>query len=244
MSNSTLWRRATLFLLAVPLLAAAGCGSSGSAARHPSPSASTVVTTHACLRGAGARAQTTGGEQPVEFAEFGTGSRAVVLSNQSDEDLCAWLPFARQMASNGFRAVVYDYAVAPEQDPITIASYLRAHGVTAVALMGASQGGKGSIMAATAMRPAPQAVVTLSAEEHYGGRLIVDYARNEQAPILFVSAAHDAYSAAPAGRLFDKVAPAKVKRLIIVPGSAHGTALLAQPAVVASVLAFLAAHDR
>ena len=50
------------------------------------------------------------GSLPV--AVLGTGSRGVLLSNQSDEDLCAWLPLARTLARSGFRVGLYDYSGA------------------------------------------------------------------------------------------------------------------------------------
>jgi len=58
-----------------------------------------------------------------------------------------------------------------------------------------------------------------------------------------VSVAHP-YGAASATRTSYKIAPAPAKQLVIVPGAAHGTALLARPAIARDITAFLQRHDR
>jgi hypothetical protein len=60
---------------------------------------------------------------------LGTGRRGVVLSNQSDQNLCGWLPFAKTLATRGFRALVYDYDTAdPAGNVVKAAARLRALG--------------------------------------------------------------------------------------------------------------------
>jgi hypothetical protein len=49
-----------------------------------------------------------------QAAVLGTGRLGVVLSNQSDQNLCGWLPFAKTLATRGFRALVYDYDTAAD----------------------------------------------------------------------------------------------------------------------------------
>ena len=39
---------------------------------------------------------------------FGHGRTGVVLANQSDEDLCGWLPFARAAAGQGLLMLAFD----------------------------------------------------------------------------------------------------------------------------------------
>src|SRR5512133_2932729 len=45
-------------------------------------------------------------------AVLGHGPAGVVLSNQSDRNLCGWLPFGRVLAARGFQALLYDYGIA------------------------------------------------------------------------------------------------------------------------------------
>jgi pimeloyl-ACP methyl ester carboxylesterase len=86
--------------------------------------------------------------------------------------------------------------------------------------------------------------VSLSAEAALQGTAVAPYAAKLTAPALFVTATGDEYGAATATPGFEKAAPAKAKRLVVVPGTAHGTALLAQPAIARDVTQFLARYDR
>ena len=58
-------------------------------------------------------------------AACGTGSTAAVLSNESDLDLCAWLPFARFLVRHGIRVLVYGYTGPSQSDPVAAARELR-----------------------------------------------------------------------------------------------------------------------
>jgi pimeloyl-ACP methyl ester carboxylesterase len=73
---------------------------------------------------------------------------------------------------------------------------------------------------------------------------VAPYARKLAIPTFYASAADDPYGAASATRTFYKVAPATAKQLMIVPGAAHGTALLASPALARDVTTFIQQHDR
>lgn len=41
------------------------------------------------------------------------GPRVVVLSNQSDEDLCSWRPISARLAASGYRVVLWDFGGGP-----------------------------------------------------------------------------------------------------------------------------------
>jgi pimeloyl-ACP methyl ester carboxylesterase len=112
-----------------------------------------------------------------------------------------------------------------------------------VALIGASEGAKTSIVDGATVSPPVQAVVSLSAEAALQGVAVAPYAAKLRVPTMFVTAAHDAYGATSATTGFYRAAPARTKRLVTVPGSAHGTALLRSAAVTTAVLAFVVAHD-
>lgn len=216
-------------------------------ARSPAPSAADrrYLGDHPCLVGRGATLTSVpDNRSTLAFATLGDGPHAVVLSNQSDEDLCSWIGFAATLQRDGFRVVLYDYALTPDLDLPLIARYLRRHGARSIALVGASIGGMGTIMTAAKLRPRPDAIVTLSAEFLYNGTYIAPFAARVTSPVLFVAARmDDGPLSHPTTPHFLRVCPAKVKKADIVPGSAHGTALLRNPAIVAEVVHFLNLHD-
>ena len=142
----------------------AGCASSTDARSTPSPS----PWPWPCLNGTRTTLVGVPGTSPVlDIAVAGSGDRAVVFSDESDKDLCSWLPYARMLAADGFRVVVYDYALGPRDDLAHVTGYLRAHGAHAIAFVGASEGAKASIVAGTTLRV--PAVVSLSAEDALQG---------------------------------------------------------------------------
>ena len=251
MSSST-YSRPALFAASLALLAACSSDSGGRSGSAPpstaAPGSSTSSASSAsnslaqwpCLDGSGATRLDLPGTPALTAAALGSSRRAVVFVNESDQDLCSWLAYAKTLT--GYRVVLYDYAATPQGDLARVDGYLRANGASAVAFVGASQGAKASIIAAVAARP--QAVVSLSAENALQGTAIAPYAARLRAPTLFVTAAADQYGAASATPGFEKVAPAEAKRLVVVPGTAHGTALLAQAAIARDVTQFLARYDR
>ena len=165
----------------------------------------------------------------------GAGSRGVVLSNQSDENLCSWAPFARTLARAGFHIALYDYGnTSPDAEAVAAAAVLRGLGVTKIALVGASEGAKASILGAARARAA--AVVSLSAERYLGGIDVVPAARRLTAPVLYLYAKSDPYSGSDTPTLY-RATKERAKTLVALSGSAHGTALL--PRVSTRILAFL-----
>jgi len=178
---------------------------------------------------------------------LGTGGRGVVLSNQSDEDLCAWLPFARRLVARGYRVALWNNAGNPAAQLSPLVSGLRTAGAQSVVLVGASQGAKASLIAATAITPAVDGVVALSPEAALRGDPVAPHVARLAVPLLLVTAADDPYGSADACREFDRIAPVTDKRLLVLPGNAHGTALLTgsdQERVDAAVTDFLSSHPR
>jgi hypothetical protein len=221
----------------------AGCGSAGGASRAPTTGPAAPATSAAgprwpCLAKFGARQASTSDGVPI--AVVGRGRAVVVLSNQSDQDACGWAGFVPALLRGHHAVVLYDYASDPVSNLESVVRFVRSTGTRTVALAGASEGAKTSIIAAVKVRP--DAVVSLSAEAELGSRPVAPYAARLRAPTLFASADDDPYGALSATRGFFRSAPAHGKRLVTVPGSAHGTALLAMPTVRKAVLDFLAAH--
>jgi hypothetical protein len=51
-----------------------------------------------------------GGVLGLSMSVVGKGPRGVVLSNQSDNSPCGWLPLTRRLVRTGFRVAVYYYS--------------------------------------------------------------------------------------------------------------------------------------
>jgi pimeloyl-ACP methyl ester carboxylesterase len=195
-----------------------------------------------CLRegpGVAITSFSAGGNPAEPAAILGTGTTGIVLSNESDLPLCGWLPFARTLAGHGLRVLLYDYATGdPVGEATAAAGVLRHAGATRVLLGGASEGAKASILAAAADHDVA-GIVGLSPERFLAGQDVSGAARRLSVPALFAVARQDPYSrdATPA---LARLAPGP-KRLVAVPGTAHGVALLrGAPAatVGAAVLGF------
>jgi hypothetical protein len=89
-----------------------------------------------CLNGTNATVVAVPGTSPVlNLAVVGSGNRAVVFSDESDADLCSWLPYARTLAGDGLRVVLYDYSLGPGDDLAHVTGYLRAHAAHGTALL-------------------------------------------------------------------------------------------------------------
>jgi pimeloyl-ACP methyl ester carboxylesterase len=220
----------------------AGCGGGGhptnTATSTPAGTPRPAAGLDGCLRpGPGVRIAEVGGAQA---GIVGTGSTGIVLLNESDENLCSWVPFARTLAGAGYRALLTDVTAATQDDFAPVAArYLRAHGAERVVLMGASVGARASLAAAA--RVHVDAAVALSAEQltTNGPPDLLGILPHLRVPTLMVYTRDDGYIGGMdiARNLYRHVA-AKDKHLLILPGDAHGTATL--PKAKAAILRFLA----
>jgi pimeloyl-ACP methyl ester carboxylesterase len=240
--------RSVAIVLCAAVVVLGGCAGQ-KAAESPAPptTAARPAALDGCVRPGSAQLVDVGGGHQV--AVLGRGPVGVVLSNQSDQNLCGWLPFARMLAARGFRVLVYDYGITadPAGDVAKAAATLRELGVRTVMLTGASQGAKASLIAAPAIRPPVGGVVSLSAERTMGGQEVQPFAAKLRAAVLFVVARGDPYGAADATpRLYRVAAKASSRRLVLMPGDAHGTGLLTGPngaRVRSMIIDFLSEHS-
>ena len=173
---------------------------------------------------------------------LGHGRTGVVLANQSDEDLCGWLHFARATAAQGLRVLAFDYGSgAPQREVAAAAGELRRLGAARIVLAGASEGAKAAILAEAARPRLAVALVALSPERSLRGTDVLPAARRLRVPALFVVSAHDPYSAEDTQTLAHAASRAPA-RLVTVPGAAHGVDLVRDASVAtvgAAVLDFL-----
>src|SRR6266498_4180833 len=228
-------RIATLLAFALLVGACSGRAPSGS------PSGTSPPTTQGPLDGCVPTGQASlvdlgGGHQA---AVLGSGGNGVVLSNQSDQNLCGWLPFGKVLAERGFRVLLYDYGAAtdPAGDVALAAAKLRSLGAGTVQLVGASEGAKASLIAATTLQPPPAAVVSLSAERTLQGTDVLPAAAKLRAPVLFVTARDDSLVGDATGQLYRAATRSASRRLEVVAGDAHGTGLLGGAAAATTTAA-------
>jgi pimeloyl-ACP methyl ester carboxylesterase len=224
-------------VLALLALLAAGCGGSDhrAATAPPPPKVSVSNAFDDCLR-PGPTVQMVKvpapGEQLPAVVLGSGGTTGVVFANQSGSIACGWLPYARDVARNGVRSLVFDYGIAEREDEVLAAArWLRTHGARRVVLVGASIGGRAVVTAAARARAGEvDAVVSLSGERILGGQrdIIVD-ARRLRLPALWVSSLNDGYTnfAAETRQLYRAArGHARPDRLLVVGGDDHGIDLL------------------
>jgi dienelactone hydrolase len=235
--------------LLTALLLLAACGGTGgpstTRARHPVAAARRV---DGCLSlGPGARRvvlRPRGGD-PLDAVLIGRGSTVFVLSDESDENLCSWLPFVAELRARGYGALLYDY-LDPSQLSADAAAGARAAlaaGSRQVVLMGASVGARASIEAAASNPPGLSAVIALSAERTVRSDPtdLTGPARRDRIPTLVVGARQDPYVEGFTPVLLHALG-ARDKQSLILAGLDHGTALLTDangPRVRASIFAFV-----
>jgi pimeloyl-ACP methyl ester carboxylesterase len=226
----------------IAALALAGCGGGGgsttSVADQPvvRPAAHTV---DGCLT-LGAHARRVRVPHTVTSAvRIGTGRRAgVVFANQSGGNICGWVPLARALARRGATAVLYD---GMPGDPAGVAAAvrtLRRAGLHRVVVVGASVGGRAVVQLAARRTVPLDAVISLSAERlDRSTPDLIHAARRVRTPSFYVSSKADGYTSfAQDTRQLYAATPARDKRILVVPGDAHGTDLLPQARVREAVV--------
>lgn len=238
-------------LTAVLLLTACG-GTPSPSAKHAGHSVAAARRIDVCLSlGPAARRVVLRpqGRTPVDAVLVGRGDTVFVLSDESDENLCSWLPFVAELRARGYAALLYDY-LDPTQLPADAAAGARAAlaaGARRAVLMGASVGARASIEAAASSPPGVSAVIALSAEQTVRSDPtdLTGPARRDRIATLLVDARHDPYVEGFTPLLFHALGE-RDKRALTLPGLDHGTALLTGqngPRVRAAIFAFVSAQS-
>jgi dienelactone hydrolase len=174
---------------------------------------------------------------------LGRGPRGIVLAHGRGGDLCQWLPYARELASSGYRVLAYDTRTDTRVDRELAAAVeaLRRSGADRVAAAGSSLGALAAITGSAALPVPPDAVLSLSSPSGFGRLNAVEAARRLQVPILFAAAEEDQPFADDARELYAAAGSAE-RRLEILAGSAHGVDMLADTALRSLFDSFLADH--
>jgi dienelactone hydrolase len=182
-------------------------------------------------------------DTPLAGLVLGKGPRGVVFSQGLGENVCMWLPYARQLAAAGRRVLAYDARRGPRIDLDVAAAVeaLRRTGSEDVALVGSSRGGTAALIAAASLSKAPAAVVSLSGPESFGPLHALPAVRRLHSPVFFAAARDDEPFASDAPVMY-AASPSPERRLEILPGLDHGVQLLDNASFRSRVTAFIAAH--
>jgi alpha/beta superfamily hydrolase len=163
---------------------------------------------------------------------YGQGTRAIILSNEGDNDAFAWVPMAQQFASMGYLVLGYSYRPEvstadglPSQglrDLRAAIAFIQSRHVTGITLMGSSLGGLISLKEATTERF--DALVSISAPVAFEDVQLSDAElRRITTPKLFVTSdLNDPYTS-DTYHMFNVTPQPKEER--IYPGRIHGLAL-------------------
>ena len=247
-----MWVRA---LLIGAVLATASCAADRQPASAPSPSvsvtpSSTVSALGGCLGPDKAQLRTLPGGPSIGV--LGDGLSGVVIAYERNGTVCTWLPLADALVSRRYRVALFDYSgtQTPQRDVADVTAELRRRGVGRVFLVGGSLGGAAVLHGGVEITPPVAGVVNLAGGLPDG----VAMARRLRVPLLLVAARNDSILAdldAPAPRWMNQLYQAATRtpdrRIVLVPGTEHASALFISPQaqpVQDAVLAFLDQHNR
>ena len=188
----------------------------------------------------------TADDRALVGVQLGSGPVGIVLAHGSQGSLCEWIGYARELAGAGYRALAYD--AGPEfsgvgLDAEAATEALRRAGAQKVVIMGSSLGALAALVAGAALPVQPDAVVSLSAPASLGYLHGLDAVARLHAPVFFMAAQDDQPFSHDARSLYAAAASAD-KRLQVVPGSNHGSGLLEDPSLKATVWSFIASRTR
>ncbi|MCH0563474.1 MULTISPECIES: alpha/beta hydrolase [unclassified Streptomyces] len=179
----------------------------------------------------------------VHAYETGSGTTGVILSHQVDNDVCAWIPRADELAEDGYRVIAVNSNGSEVGEIRGAAEVLRGQGVRKLLLMGTSKGGTASLVAVPQVKPSVAAVVSISGRSRFNAMDAAAIVPDLSLPMYFIAAEDDGLPADEARELSALARNSAGAKLDIVPGAAHGNELLREhPSVWADIKAFLAEY--
>jgi pimeloyl-ACP methyl ester carboxylesterase len=229
-------------ILVVMLGTLAGCG--GKPAARPAEDPALAHVGEECVHGDERKDLVTFQSRSgrVTGYETGSGKVGVILAHQADGDLCQWKIYATYLASKGYRALAINFDVTPfsENVPAAVEAMRREKDIKQVFLVGASMGGTAVLQAAAQVQPPVAGVVSLSAPTVYAGMDALAPMPQLAVPAFFAAAEGDGRFATDTREMY-QAAKVTDKKLVILPGSNHGTALL-NDELSAQIEQFIKAH--
>jgi len=186
----------------------------------------------------------TADDRQLVGVQLGSGPVGIVLAHGSNGSLCEWIGYARELATDGYRVLPYD--AGPEFNGVGLdaeaaTEALRRAGAQKVVIMGSSLGALAALVGGAAVPVQPDAVVSLSAPASVGYLHGLDSVARLRSPVLFMAAQDDQPFSDDARSLYAASVSAD-KRLQVVPGQAHGSGLLEDASLKATVWSFIASH--
>lgn len=243
--------RAAVVLVGTGVLALVACGGGDDGGdkgggASTTPEAGATGNDFGCLSGQQLKKSVTFKDSEgsdVNGYETGTGTTGVILSHQSDNNVCSWVAGAEELATDGYRVIAVDSNGSEVEEIQGAAERLRGEGAGKIVLMGASKGGTASLVAASEVRPAVSAVVSVSGPGLYQAMDATAAVPRLTMPVYFIAANGDGQFAYDAKELAKLTKKSSGKKLELVSGAAHGNDLLnQQPSVWDEVKAFIAQH--
>jgi pimeloyl-ACP methyl ester carboxylesterase len=219
-------------LLLLAALLALAASTAGAAPQRPA---------HECVRGGELFFNAADGTRLVGH-RFGKGTTAVILTHQSEGDLCDWLPYAKRLASKGYFAFPidfrgYGFSDTPPtgqyryvQDIAAAVKTLRKLGKTKIFVVGASMGGLAAVVAGANVTPPLAGVVSVSSPARFRGMDGVKAGPRLRVPMLYLAATADdnaGFDFSKDAETLHRAAATKDKRLELLRGDAHGIELVA-----------------
>jgi pimeloyl-ACP methyl ester carboxylesterase len=235
-----------LVVIALIALVLAACGGSSGGTAAPTQTSTTATsaeTTGKTLDSCASEDATTKivhlSGADLDGVVIGDGANGVVLAHQLHSNLCSWLPFAERLAATGMRVLAFDFPSTSHLDRYVRAAVaeLRHQGAHSIALVGASMGGTAVLVAASRGSKISR-VASLSAPRDFEGLAAGRAVPRLHVPILFIAGKEDSPYVDDARAMYR--AASGDKKLLVVPGSDHGTDLLDDDQVADQLLAFLA----
>ena len=182
-------------------------------------------------------------DTPLLGVVVGSGPRAVVLAHGQNLGFCEWLPYARELAATGYRVLAYNSrsGIRVDLDIAPAVEALRRTGSPHVVVMGSSAGAIAGLIGSAMLASPPAAVVSLSAPASYGPLHALPAVASLRVPTFFGASEENDPFVGDARALY-AASGAADKRLDILPGAAHGSAMLQDAGFRSRVEAFIAAH--
>ena len=197
--------------------------------------------------------------QPVSFVDkdgvmlsgmlYGQGRRAIILSNEGDNDLPGWVPIAAQLASRGYLVLGFSYpfqgdtldglAAHALTDLRAAVQFMRTRNVTGITLIGSSLGGLVDVKEAIFEKF--DALVAISTPIEFQDVQLSDAELQRlSTPKLFVTSDQNDPFTGDTLHMFDVTPAPKEKQ--VFPGRQHGIALFqgnSGPILLSALLQFL-----
>jgi len=228
------------YVVAVTLLAGlAACGGEKPAAQPSGPRAGADCEDAA----AAARAVHFGAEESVDLYGLvvGDGPTGIVIAHMNGGDVCQGLPYAKELAASGYRALVFDFAgfgaspgsagIPQARQVRAAATFLRKDGAANIVLIGGSMGATASLVAAASLTPPPKAVVSLSAPLTFAADSALGAVPGLACAVFYSAGEYESTFAESAKQLYDATPTSVPRTLQLGEASANHGLWLTDPTV-------------